>query len=456
MARTRRELSRGSWLRRMDASGAADRETLAAELAPHELAALGSYYWEGWARDEQLPPQDRAKDIWRTWLICAGRGFGKTRAGAEWIRDVARNDGAARIALVGASLAEVRSVMVEGDSGVLAAAPGALAPIFEPSLKRLTWENGAQAFLYSAAEPDSLRGPQHSHAWCDEIAKWDNASDRAMTSWDNLQLTMRLGTTPRVLATTTPRNAPLMRLLLADAKRGKVVVARGKTVDNREILPADYFASMIEQFSQSGFGRQELDGEMVEASEGALWNRALIETCRESAPSSASTRIVIGVDPPASAKGDACGIVVCALGEDAIARVLADMSVERASPERWARAVARAAEHWSADRVIAEANQGGAMVESVLRAADVSLPITLAHASRGKAARAEPVAALYERGRVRHVGLFAKLEDQMCGLLAGGAYEGPGRSPDRADALVWALTELLLKKGGGEPRVRGL
>ena len=265
---------------------------------------------------------------------------------------------------------------------------------------------------------------------------------------------MRLGTTPRVLATTTPRNAPLMRLLLADAKRGKVVVARGKTVDNREILPADYFASMIEQFSQSGFGRQELDGEMVEASEGALWDRALIETCRESAPSSASTRIVIGVDPPASAKGDACGIVVCALGEDAIARVLADMSVERASPERWARAVARAAKYWSADRVIAEANQGGAMVESVLRAADVSLPIMLVHASRGKAARAEPVAALYERGRVRHVGLFAKLEDQMCGLLAGGAYEGPGRSPDRADALVWALTELVLKKGGGEPRIR--
>jgi hypothetical protein len=164
MARNRRELSRGSWLRRMDASGAADRETLAAQLAPHELAALGSYYWEGWARDEQLPPQDRAKDIWRTWLICAGRGFGKTRAGAEWIRDVARNDGAARIALVGASLAEVRSVMVEGDSGVLAAAPGALAPVFEPSLKRLTWENGAHAFLYSAAEPESLRGPQHSHA----------------------------------------------------------------------------------------------------------------------------------------------------------------------------------------------------------------------------------------------------------------------------------------------------
>ena len=266
---------------------------------------------------------------------------------------------------------------------------------------------------------------------------------------------MRLGTTPRVLATTTPRNAPLMRLLLADAKRGKVVVARGKTVDNREILPADYFASMIEQFSQSGFGRQELDGEMVEASEGALWDRALIETCRESAPSSASTRIVIGVDPPASAKGDACGIVVCALGEDAIARVLADMSVERASPERWARAVARAAKYWSADRVIAEANQGGAMVESVLRAAEQRLPVKLVHASRGKAARAEPVAALYEAGRVAHRGAFPELEDEMCGLLAGGGYVGPGRSPDRADALVWAMSELMLGKMG-EARVRGM
>ena len=454
MARRKRELSRGSWLRRTDAGGAADRETLAAQLAPHELAALGSYYWEGWARDEQLPPQGELSDAWRTWLICAGRGFGKTRAGAEWVRDVARNDGAARIALVGASLAEVRSVMVEGDSGVLAAAPGALAPVYEPSLKRLTWENGALAFLYSAAEPESLRGPQHSHAWCDEIAKWDNAGERAMTCWNNLQLTMRLGRKPRVLATTTPRNAPLMHLLLADAKRGKVVVARGRTVDNREILPADYFASMIEQFSQSGFGRQELDGEMVEASEGALWTRALIETCRETSPSSPPARVVIGVDPPASARGDACGIVVCAAGQDGIARVLADSSVERASPERWARAVARAAKEWDADRVVAEANQGGAMVESVLRAAEMSLPIRLVHASRGKAARAEPVAALYERGRVRHVGLFAKLEDQMCGLLAGGAYEGPGRCPDRADALVWALTELVLKKGGGEPRVR--
>jgi phage terminase large subunit-like protein len=451
MAKTRtrrREPTRGTWLRRADAAGKADREALARQLQPHELAALGSYYWEGWARDAQLAPSE----AWRTWLICAGRGFGKTRAGAEWVRDVARRDGAARIALVGASLAEVRNVMVEGDSGVLAAAPGALAPVYEPSLRKLTWENGAIAWLYSAAEPETLRGPQHSHAWCDEIGKWDEAGDRAMAAWDNLQLTMRLGERPRVVATTTPRSRPLIHRLLEDAKRGKVAIANGKTTENRAILPADYIASMIEQFEATGFGRQELDGELVDAVEGALWNRPLIERCREAGAAADWTRVVIGVDPPASATGDACGIVVCALGRDGIGRVLADASVEKASPERWARAVAAAAQAWGADRVVAEANQGGAMVESVLRAADIALPLKLVHARRGKAARAEPVAALYESGKVRHVGMFPALEDQLCGLLAGGDYRGPGRSPDRADALVWALTELMLGTRG-EPRV---
>lgn len=444
-----RAVSRGTWLRRADEHGRADREELARLLAPHELAALGSYYWEGWARDAQLPP----RDAWRTWLICAGRGFGKTRAGAEWVRDVARRDGNARIALVGASLGEVRNVMVEGDSGVLAASPGALAPVFEPSLRRLTWENGAIAWLYSAGEPEALRGPQHSHAWCDEIAKWDDAGDRATSAWNNLQLTMRLGEVPRVLATTTPRNCALMRRILTEAKRGKVALATGRTIDNREILPADFFASMIEQFEASAFGRQELDGELVDAVEGALWSRDLLDRCRETMPHCQRVRTVVGVDPPAGEKGDACGIVVAALLEDGTAVVLADASVEKASPERWARAAANAARVWQADRVVAEANQGGAMVKSVLRAADEVLPVTLVHASKGKVARAEPVAALYEAGKVRHAGMFGQLEDQMCGLLAAGRYEGPGRSPDRADALVWALTELMLGKRAG-PRVR--
>jgi phage terminase large subunit-like protein len=447
----RRKPSRGAWLRRPGPEADAEREELARQLALHELAALGSYYWEGWARDEQLPP----REAWRTWLICAGRGFGKTRAGAEWVRDVARNDGSARIALVGASLTEVRNVMVEGDSGVLAAAPGALAPVFEPSLRKLTWENGAIAWLYSAGEPEALRGPQHSHAWCDEIAKWDNAGERATAAWDNLQLTMRLGEIPRVLATTTPRNGPLMRKIMEGAKRGKVVVATGRTTDNRGVLPADYIASMIEQFSHSTFGRQELDGVLVEEREGALWTRGLIERCRSGPVVPMAKRSVVAVDPPASSGGDACGIVVAMLGEDDIAYVRADASVSGASPERWARAVAATARAWSADRVVAEKNQGGDMVRSVLKAADEVLPVKLVHASLGKVARAEPVAALYEAGKVRHAGMFAELEDQMCGLMAGGRYEGPGRSPDRADALVWALHELMLGVRG-EPRVRGL
>ena len=449
MARPRHGASRGTWLRRED--GGTDRAELGSLLTQHELEALGSYYWEGWARDEQLPPQK----AWRTWLICAGRGFGKTRAGAEWVRDVARADPAARIALVGATMAEVRNVMVEGDSGVLAAAPGALAPVFEPSLRKLTWENGATAWLYSAGEPEALRGPQHSHAWCDEIAKWDNSSGRAMSAWNNLQLTMRLGERPRVLATTTPRTNALMRHIMAGVETGEVVVATGKTTDNKHVLPGEYLAAMIEQFEGSAFGRQELAGEMVDAVEGALWTRALLDDCRTGPALAEPRRVVVAVDPPASAQGDACGIVVCGIDANGTGYVLADCSVEKATPERWARAVAAAAQAWNADRVVAEANQGGAMVASVLRAADVSLPLKLVHASRGKVARAEPVAALYEASRVKHAGMFAKLEDQLCGLMAGGGYEGPGRSPDRADALVWALTELMLGKAT-RPRVRAV
>jgi phage terminase large subunit-like protein len=451
MARAHRIPSRGTWLRRPGPAADEERCELARRLAPHELDALGSWYWEGWARDAQLPPEH----AWRVWLICAGRGFGKTRAGAEWVRDVARHDGAARIALVGANLGEVRTVMVEGDSGVLAAAPGALAPEFEPSLRRLSWENGAKAFLYSAAEPDSLRGGQFSHAWCDEIAKWDNSSQRALSAWDNLQLAMRVGTSPRILATTTPRRVPLMRRLMAEAQRGEVVVATGRTTDNDAVLPTDFFTAMIAQYEHTTFGRQELDGALMEDLDGALWSRALLERCRIAGPPPDAVRVVVAVDPPAGTGGDACGIVVAELGADGLATVRADCSVEQAGPERWAKAVAQAAAVWGADRVVAEKNQGGEMVASVLKAADITLPVKLVHANRGKVARAEPVAALYETGKVRHAGLFAALEDELCGLMRGGGYEGPGRSPDRADALVWALTELMLGPRG-EPRVRVL
>ena len=409
--------------------------------------------WPVWARQAQLAPDGD----WLRWLILAGRGFGKTRAGAEWVLALATADGTARIALVAASLGEARAIMVEGESGLRRLAPPGHEPLYESSLRRLTWPSGAQATLYSAAEPDSLRGPQHSHAWCDELAKWDHAGERAMLAWDNLQLGLRLGVRPRTVVTTTPRDVPLLRRLLEEAALpGGTAITRGATFDNRANLPPTYLRTMRRAYGGTRLGRQELLGELLLDREGALWSRALIETARGARPAGPAdglVRTVIGVDPPASAAGDACGIVVCALGADGIARVLADATVRRASPERWARAVADAAAAWRADRVVAEANQGGAMVASVLRAAGLSLPLRLVHASRGKVARAEPVAALYEAGRVHHCGVFARLEDELCGLLVGGGYAGPGRSPDRADALVWALTELCLAPRA-PPRVR--
>lgn len=431
----------------------ADSRTRAAMLQamPPEQRRETMWNWDVWGRTAQKPP----RGDWRTWLIMAGRGFGKTRAGSEWVRQQADTNPQARIALVGASLGEARAVMVEGESGLLSVCPPHRRPLFEPSLRRITWPNGAQAQLYSAAEPESLRGPQHSHAWCDEIAKWDNASERAIAAWDNLLLGIRLGDHPRILATTTPRAVPLMRRLLAEPPED-LVVTRGSTEENMKNLPTRFLRDVRRSFGRSALGRQELDGELIEDVPGALWTRAMIEECREMAASTVQTRrVVVAVDPPASSHGDACGIVVVALGIDGIARVQHDGSILKPSPERWARKVAGLAEAWNADRVIAEANQGGEMVASVLRATGHELPLKLVHASRGKAARAEPVAALYEAGRVRHAGTFPELEDELCGLISGGGYEGPGRSPDRADALVYALHELMLSPAA-EPRVRYL
>ena len=400
--------------------------------------------WAFWSRAGQREPEGD----WRVWLLMAGRGFGKTRAGAEWVRSVAEADGAARIALVGATLHEARSVMVEGPSGLLAIAPEGKRPVYAPSLRRLVWRSGAQAMLYGAAEPESLRGPEHSHGWADEIAKWPDGEG----GWDNLMMGMRMGARPRIVATTTPRPVPLVRRLVRESD---VVMTRGRTGENRMNLPGSFLAAMEAGFRGTRLGRQELDGELIEEIEGALWSRELIERRRvRAAP--AVRRMVIGVDPPASAHGDVCGIVAVALCADGRAYVVADASVAGRSPEGWARAVAEAAQLHGADRVIAEANNGGAMVESVLRAADFALPVRLVHAARGKVARAEPVAALYEAGKALHCGAFPELEDEMCGLMTGGGYEGPGRSPDRADALVWAMTEVMLGSVKGGARVRVL
>ncbi|WOK36296.1 DNA-packaging protein [Sphingomonas sp. C3-2] len=415
------------------------------------LAAAGlERCWDFWARPAQTAPEGD----WRIWLILAGRGFGKTRAGAEWVRRKAREHPGCRIALIGATMAEARQVMVEGVSGLLAISAPAEKLLWVPSLGRLRWGNGTQARLFSAAEPEGLRGPEHHFAWADEVAKWTDAEK----PWDNLMMTLRLGVKPQTLATTTPRPVPLIRRLL---KEKGVTLSRGRTDDNRANLSQSYLAGMAALYGGTRLGRQELDGELIDDMPGALWSRALIERQRCAGDDNQWTRVVVGVDPPAgrcaqdAGGGDACGIVAVALDGAGCGHVIEDGSVAATSPEGWARAVAECAQRHGADRVVAEANNGGAMVRSVLLAAGSGLPVKLVHASRGKSARAEPVAALYEAGRAFHDGAFPALEDQMCGLVLGGGYEGPGRSPDRADALVWAFSELML---GAQrvPRVRGL
>lgn len=395
--------------------------------------------WSIHARPAQLAPRGN----WRIWLMLAGRGFGKTRSGAEWVRSIAEKDGTARIAIIGATAQEARAIMVEGESGLLAVSPWWDRPIWHPALKRLMWKSGAQAMLFGAIEPESLRGPQFTHGWADEIAKWAYGE----AAWDNLMMGLRLGRHPRMLATTTPRPVPLIRRLV---RQSGVVVTRGATTENRAHLAADFLAAMERDYGGTTLGRQELDGELIDELDGALWTRALIERSRVRREMLSDervvpfARVVVAVDPPASACGDACGIVAVGRGADERGYVIEDSTVTGASPERWAAQVVAVAARLGADRVVAEANNGGEMVASVLRAAEADLPLRLVHAARGKSARAEPVAALYERGRVVHAGAFPQLEDQMCGILIGGGYAGPGRSPDRADALVWAVTELML------------
>jgi len=399
--------------------------------------------WYGFQNDGQrTPPGD-----WRIWLIQAGRGFGKTRAGAEWVSEVARDRPGARIALVAATIADGQRVMIDGPSGLLTVARKHEAPRWVAGRRELLFDSGAVAMLYSAEAGEELRGPEHHAAWCDELAKWR----RGTAAWDNLMLGMRLGEHPRVLVTTTPRtNAAMRRVLAAPG----MVPTYGRTGENPH-LPESFVEAMLASYGGTRLGRQELDGEMLEDVEGALWSRALVEACRVDADAVGKpVRVVIGVDPPATSEGDACGIVVAALLRDGRLAVLEDASVEKASPGVWAQAVAAAAARRGADRVVAESNMGGEMVTGTLRQADCSLPVVAVHASVGKARRAEPVALAYERGQVVHAGVFAELEDQLCGFQVGGGYAGPGRSPDRADACVWALAELLRGMGAAGPGVR--
>lgn len=404
-------------------------------LSAPQLREYDERWWQ-WAHGGQREPVGD----WRIWMIRAGRGFGKTRAGAEWVSSCARSHPGARIALVGASIPEVQRVMIEGASGLLAVARPDERLTWHRSAGELIFPSGARAFAYSAIAGETLRGPEHQFAWCDELAKWGRAGEAA---WDNLMLGLRLGEAPRVLVTTTPRPVKLMRKVMA---LPGFVETRGRTRGN-PWLPRSFVEAMTLDYGGTRLGLQELDGEMINELQGALWTRRLLDACRAAA-TPALVRVVIGVDPPAGVGGDACGIVAAGLGRDGKAWILEDASVAGATPEGWARAVAACAARHGADRVIAEKNQGGAMVKSVLLGADTGLPVTLVHASKGKAARAEPVSLLYEADKVRHLGAFPALEDELCGLVIGGGYEGPGRSPDRADALVWALHELMLSKRG--------
>jgi phage terminase large subunit-like protein len=386
--------------------------------------------WRTVARPAQLPPLGD----WRVWLIQAGRGWGKTRTGAEWVREQIEA-GKRRIALIGPTAADCRDVMVEGDSGLLNVC-GSNRPNYEPSKRRITWPNGAIATTYSADEPDRLRGPQHDAAWADEPAAWKYPTD----AWDMLMFGLRLGDNPRVVATTTPRPIQLVRDLIA---LPGTVITRGRTADNAANLAPQFLEQIVGKYEGTRLGRQELDGELLDDVPGALWQRKQIDDCRVGIPGRPDpptmTRIVVAIDPAMTSgeKADETGIVAAGVGADGEWYVLADRSC-RETPDAWARRAVGLYGELSADRIVAEVNNGGEMVEHTLRTIDKTIPYKALHASRGKRVRAEPIAALYEQGKVHHVGSFPQLEDQQCAFVPDD-YDG---SPDRVDALVWALTEL--------------
>ena len=391
--------------------------------------------WRTIARENQLPPEGN----WSVWLLLAGRGFGKTRVLSEMCNSWATSGQCRRIAIVAATAADARDVMVEGESGVLECAPSWCRPIYQTTRRQLQWPNGAIATLYSAEEPDRLRGPQHDGALCDELASW-----RDPTAWDMLQFGLRLGQHPRTVIATTPRTTKLVRQLLA-REGHDLVVTRGSSYENRSNLASAFFSQIVSRYEGTRLGRQELLAEVLTDTPGALWTLdAIDQTRRERAPD--LVRVVVGIDPAVSSNegSDETGIVVCGKDDRGHGYVIEDLS-GRYDPAGWARAAIGAYYRHSADRVVAEVNQGGEMVENTLRTVDTNVSYTAVRASRGKFTRAEPVAALYEQSRIHHVGGFPILEDQMIGFTADIDRAKFG-SPDRVDALVWAITELMVER----------
>jgi len=409
------------------------------EVVPRESHERLKYEWRAWARPEQLPPAG----TWSTWFVLAGRGFGKTRCGAEWARAEVESGRRGRLALVAPTAADARDVMTEGESGIMAISPRWFRPTYEPSKRRITWPNGAQATLYSADEPERLRGPQHDGAWADEPASWRYGQE----AWDMLQFGLRLGTDPRAVVTGTPKPVKLVREL---AKAPTTVVTRGSTYDNAPNLAGPFLEAIKARYEGTRLGRQELHAEILEDVEGALWTYGLIERARVRTAPHTWLRTVVAVDPSGSAKAtaDEAGIIavrtaMCSCqGEPAIHAFVLEDVTGRYSPDEMGRRAVELYHRYACDRLVAEDNFGGKIIEDLIRLIDRRVAYRAVHASRGKIVRAEPVAALYEQGRVHHVGGFERLEDELCTYTPQVS-----SSPGRMDALVWAITDLMLGEG---------
>jgi phage terminase large subunit-like protein len=417
-------------------SSSASEADLVARLPKEDSAEL-YFAWQHWARPAQLPPPGH----WTTWLMMGGRGAGKTRAGAEWVRTLA-GQGVGPIALVGQTMTEAIEIMVRGESGIMRVHPQDERPVLRGNALR--WPNGVEGTVLPANDPERFRGPQFAAAWCDEIGKWPHAEE----AWDMLQFGLRLGPRPRQLATTTPRPTRLIKRLLGDP----LTVVTRMTTDENPHLADGFLQAVVARYRGTVLGRQELEGELIEDMPGALWAREMIRVAEVTEAD--CERVVVAIDPPATSgpNADACGIVVAGRrGNEAL--VLADLTVRPAPPLLWAKRAIAAFHAFAADCIVAEVNQGGEMVKIVLAQVDGDVPVRSVHATRGKWLRAEPVAALYAQGRVVHRPGLTALEDEMCGF--GGEVRHAHGSPDRVDALVWALTELMLKDAPA-PRVRGV